>query len=239
MITRGTIVALAWPDTKVVKEGKWYDVPMAWMGFIKEGYYKAGHAAMLLIDHDTAEVHYFDYGRYHTPYQYGRVRDKETDPDIAVKQQAIIDNGEVMNIEALLHERYANKACHGDGRLTASVLKDVCFVKAYQKAKAMQHREAIPYGPFAYKGSTCSRLVVQVAYEATTDRLTRFLIRFPYTISATPRSNNKVLNDEAYYYEVVNGEIVKRKNKLYPLKHLFKKKTSIVSYPQRWVPGQI
>jgi len=28
MYNTGTIVALAWPDTKVIREGKWYDVPM-------------------------------------------------------------------------------------------------------------------------------------------------------------------------------------------------------------------
>ena len=45
-----TILALAWPDTKVTHEGKWYDYPMKWVGAIdKEGYYNAGHAALILI----------------------------------------------------------------------------------------------------------------------------------------------------------------------------------------------
>lgn len=240
MNTTGTIIALAWPDTKVVKEGKWYDIPMNWFGFLKDDYYTAGHAAFLLINHQTSEVHYFDYGRYHTPYQYGRVRDKETDPDIAVNRKAIIENGKILNLNELILDRYYNQACHGEGRLTAAVVKKVCFDRAYHKAKSMQEREAIPYGPFKVNGSTCSRLVVQVVMAATDNKLTKMLIRFPYTISATPRSNNKVLNDEEFYYEIIEGEVYKKKNTWYPLRRIFTKKPNrrSVTY-KKLVPNQV
>lgn len=223
MISNSTIIALAWPDTKVVKEGKWYDMPMKWFGILKNGYYKAGHAAFLLIDHQNGEVHYFDFGRYHTPYQYGRVRDKQTDPDINVKIRAQIVNGEITNLKEILFERYNNKACHGEGKLTAAVVKNICFNSAYQKVKELQAKEAIPYGPFTFNGSTCSRLVVQVVYEATKNKMTKFFIRLPYTISATPRSNKKVLNEHSHYYEVVNGRIETYKNSLFWLRQLTSK----------------
>ena len=220
-----SIIALAWPDTKVVKEGKWYDVPMQWLGFLKEGKYTAGHAAFLLINHQNNEIHYFDYGRYHTPYQCGRVRDKITDPDVAIKHTAIIENGEVINLEEVLIERYNNKVCHGDGRLTAVVVKNIDFTKAYTKVKEMQNREAIPYGPLRVNGSTCSRLVVQVVYEATNNWLTKLLIKVPYTVSATPRSNKKVLNDKPYYYEVNNGIVSSYKNNWFWLRKIAGTKT--------------
>lgn len=220
MFYNSSIIALAWPDTKVVREGKWYDVPMKWLGFVKEGYYTAGHAAFLLINHDNNEIHYFDYGRYHTPYQHGRVRDKITDPDIAMKHQAIFEKGQLINIKEILLERYGNKACHGDGRLTAVIVKNIDFQKAYNKAKELQNREAIPYGPFKLKGSTCSRIVVQVVYVSTNNWLTKLLIKVPYTVSATPRSNKKVLNDKAYYYEVNNGVVNTYKNNWFWLKRL-------------------
>lgn len=220
----GTIIALAWPDTKVVKEGKWYDYPMEWIGAIKNNYYNAGHAAFLLINNNTGETHYFDFGRYHTPLMHGRVRDKITDPDIALKHQAIIENRELINIEEILLERFNNKACHGDGRLTASIVKNINYNKAYDKVKEIQNREAIPYGPFKIKGSTCSRLVVQVVYAATNNWLTKLLIKIPYTVSATPRSNNKVLNDCSYFYEVVEGDIFVRKSKFYRFKKLINKR---------------
>jgi hypothetical protein len=229
-----TIVAIAWPDTKVVKEGKWYDLPMQWLGVIKNGYYTAGHAALMLVDHITGEVHYFDFGRYHTPHQYGRVRDKFTDPDVAVNLNAIIENGEIKNLEELLLERYSNKACHGDGKLTAALVNHIDFNKAYQKAKALQNREAIPYGPFTIKGSTCSRLVVQVVYEATNNLFTKLLIKLPYTVSATPRSNKKVLNDLPYYYEVENNQVFKYKNTWHPFKRLFS--PTEITYRKNQIP---
>ncbi len=235
MNSEATIVALAWPDTKVVHEGKWYDLPMKLLGFVKDGYYTAGHAAFLLINHKDGDVHYFDYGRYHTPYQHGRVRDKQTDPDVEVKMKAKIVNGEIKNLEEILLERYHNKACHGEGRLTAAIVKKICFNRAYQKAKEMQQREAIPYGPFVIKGSTCSRLVVQVVHSATNNKLTKFLIRFPYTVSATPRSNNKVLNDCAHYFQVKDGKLEKHKNSWYWFKKFSHTKSRTVPY-QKFIP---
>ena len=225
MYNEATIIALAWPDTKVVKEGKWYDVPMKWVGAIKNDYYRAGHAALLLVNHANGEIHYFDYGRYHTPLKHGRVRDKHTDPDVDVKHRALIDNGFITNIEEILLERYHNKACHGEGRLTAAIVKNIDFNKAYYKAKEMQNREAIPYGPFVPDGSTCSRLVTQVVCASTNNRLTRFMIKFPYTISATPRSNNKVLNDCSHYYEIIGGDIFLKKSKFFIFKWLLTSKT--------------
>lgn len=220
MNTSGTIIALAWPDTKVVQEGKWYDVPMRWVGALKEGYYKAGHAAFLLINNESGDVQYFDFGRYHTPMKYGRVRSKLTDPDIDIKHKAIIDNGVIINIEELLLNRYHTKACNGDGRLTASIVKNLDYDKAYNEVIRMQNREAIYYGPFEFRGTTCSRLVAKVVLKSTRDWLTQLLILVPYTISATPRSNTKVLNDCATYLEVNDGKIYKRKSKFFAFKRL-------------------
>jgi len=220
-----TILVLAWPDTKVTHEGKWYDYPMKWFGFIdKEGYYNAGHAAFILVNHSNGDAHYFDFGRYHTPIKHGRVRDKETDPDVEMSLKAIIENDEIKNINEILLERYNNKACHGTGRLTASIVRQIDFEKAYKKAKEMQAREAIKYGPFEPAGTTCSRLVVQVVLASTNNWLTKFLIRVPYTVSATPRSNNKVLNDCPFYYEVIDNKVYTKKSKFYPVKKIFVKK---------------
>lgn len=227
LYTNATIIALAWPDTKVTHEGKWYDYPMKWIGVIdKDGYYNAGHAAFILVNHSNGDAHYFDFGRYHTPIKHGRVRDKETDPDVEIPIKAIIEDGEIKNIEAILLERFNNKACHGTGRLTASLVHNINFEKAYKKAKEMQALEAIKYGPFVLRGTTCSRLVVQVVMASTNNWLTKFLIRVPYTVSATPRSNNKVLNDSSLYYEVIQNKIHLKKSKFYGLKKLLVKNTT-------------
>jgi len=224
MKNTGTIIVLAWPDTKVVCEGKWYDEPMRWVGAIKEGKYNAGHAAFLLIDNLTGNVQYFDFGRYHTPMKYGRVRSQYTDPDIEMKHKVIIQDGAITNLEEILVERYCNKSCHGDGRLTAAIVKNIDYVKALNKVLRMQAREAIYYGPFEFSGTTCSRLVAQTVLVSTSDWLTKLMIIFPYTVSSTPRSNTKLLNDCCHYYEVDNGVVTMKKSNFFWFKRIFKTK---------------
>lgn len=221
MNNSATIIVLAWPDTKVIHEGKWYDEPMRWVGAIKEGYYKAGHAAFLLINNSSGEIQYFDFGRYHTPMKHGRVRSKLTDPDIEMKHKALINDEVIINIEEILLDRFNNKACHGDGRMTASIVKNLDYESALTKVLEMQKREAIYYGPFEFNGTTCSRLVAQVVLASTKDWLTKLMVLLPYTISATPRSNNKVLNDCSHFYELEEGVITMKKSKFHNFKKVF------------------
>ena len=46
-----------------------------------------------------------DFGRYHTPDGYGRVRDAETDPDVGIPLLAKIKNNEILNIDTILKRR--------------------------------------------------------------------------------------------------------------------------------------
>jgi len=219
MNNKGTIIALAWPDTLVIKEGKWYDIPLKILGFLKNGYYKAGHAAMLLINHETKVVEYFDFGRYHTPKKMGRVRDKYTDPDVEIITKASIENDKIVNLEMLLKELSVKKSTHGEGRLIASEKLIKNFNKAFDKAKLIQEREAIPYGPFNINGTNCSRFVAKVSRSSDIGLLRKLLIKIPYTLSPTPFSNVKIINDYGYYYEVKNKIVTKKRNRLF----LFKK----------------
>ncbi|MBT6650195.1 MAG: hypothetical protein HOB54_02370, partial [Flavobacteriales bacterium] len=73
------IITLAWPEGMVKASGAWYDNILS-----QDGKYRVGHSALVLVNSTTNKVHYFDFGRYHTPEGYGRVRDIETDQDIAV-----------------------------------------------------------------------------------------------------------------------------------------------------------
>ena len=153
--------------------------------------------------------------------KYGRVRSKLTDPDIEIQHQAIIVDGKLTNLEEILIERYHNQACHGKGRLTTSIVKHIDYNKALAKVLKMQEREAIYYGPFEFKGTTCSRLVAQTVLASTSNWLTKLMVLLPYTVSATPRSNNKVLNDCSHYFEVVEGKVLMNKSQFYGFKKLF------------------
>lgn len=216
--TKGTIIPLAWPDTPVIKEGKWYDGIMKSLGFLKNGFYKAGHAALVLVNHETQEFHYFDFGRYQTPNKHGRVRDSFTDPDLILHTKPIIKNNKIENIKELLEELAALDATHGEGRLIASTIFVRNIEKAFEKAKQMQNREAIIYGPFNIGGTNCSRFVAQAAKESNLGWLKNILIRMPYTVTHTTITNVKIINDKRYYYELKEGEFTKRMNILYPLK---------------------
>ncbi len=215
--TKGTIIPLAWPDTPVIKEGKWYDGIMAFLGFLKNDFYKAGHAAVVLVDHDEEEFRYFDFGRYQTPNKQGRVRDRHTDPDLILHSKPIIKQGEIQNMEELMRELSELKATHGEGRLIASTLVVPNIDQAFKKAKNMQNREAIIYGPFNIGGTNCSRFVAQTAKASNIGFIKNLLIRIPYTITHTTITNVKIINDYRYYFELKNNQLTKRMNILYPL----------------------
>lgn len=221
MIKSGTIVPLAWPETPAVIEGKWYDHPMKWIGVVKDDKWPVGHAAMLIIDHSNGEVHYMDFGRYHTPYQQGRVRDKYTDPDVTVHTQAIIKGGQVTNFQEILHELSLNPATHGFGKLIAGSKFVSCFKTAFNKAKSMQNKGAIFYGPLKPGGTNCSRFVAQVSAAAHVGLKRKLLLKFPYTGSPSPISNVKIINDFGYYFQYNKGVLTKKNNRLYFFKKSF------------------
>jgi hypothetical protein len=219
MIKSGSIIPLAWPETPAVIEGKWYDHPMKWIGIVKDDKWPVGHAALLLVDHNNGEIHYMDFGRYHTPHQMGRVRDKYTEPDVTVNNIAKVNNKKIINIEEILHEISQNPATHGFGKLIAGVKHITCFKKAWNKAKSMQNRGAIFYGPLKPGGTNCSRFVAQVAATSDVGLLRKVLLKIPYTGSPSPFSNVKIINDYGHYFIYKKGVLKQNNNRLY----LFKK----------------
>lgn len=213
MSKKGAIIALAWPQTKVAQEGKWYDVPMCWFGFVKNGYYTVGHAAFVLVNFKTLEFKYYDFGRYHTPAKQGRVRTYDTDPELKLTTKAIVVNGKVKNIEELMTELQTKKACHGDGELWASAYYNINLEKAIQKAEQMQDKGAICYGPLHLKGTNCSRFVSQVTKASTTCNLMKLKLTLPYTISASPKFNIRIINHSIKYYVLDKPEDTVIENK--------------------------
>ena len=156
------IIALAWPEGMVSAAGAWYDSL-----FAKNGKYRVGHSAVVLIDRKSGKLQYFDFGRYHSPPNYGRVRDVETDNDVALNSIAKIKSNTISNLDEILLEIKNKNSCHGEGTLYASILNDVSFDKAYIYAKRTQQKGLIPYGPFVYSGTNCSRFVASVMRSAS------------------------------------------------------------------------
>lgn len=198
----GIAIALAWPETLCKKAGSWYDLPLKWMRINNANYYKVGHAAVVLIDKVSFECHYFDFGRYHSPFQHGRVRSAFTDHDLEIKTKAVINEyGELENFNLILSELFSNTSCHGSGKLHASFCQ-VNFEEAFNVANAMQMISPIPYGPFLPNGTNCSRFVNSVLRAGKPDWKIVLQLSFPKSVSPTPIGNVKVLAD----YRII-GEV--------------------------------
>lgn len=200
----GIAIALAWPETLCKQAGAWYDIPLKWLGLNKNRYYKVGHAAIVLVENETGNCHYFDFGRYHAPHQHGRVRGAYTDHDLEMKTKAVVFNGEIINYTKLLLELFSNESCHGSGTLHAGYCS-VNFEKAFAKAMQMQSNSPIPYGPFLPYGTNCSRFVNTILLSGKPSLLHRLVLTYPKTLSPTPIGNVKALNN--YYLLSSNKEL--------------------------------
>ena len=198
------IITLAWPEGMVIAPGSWYDKIAS-----TKGKYRVGHSALILINSETKKAYYFDFGRYHTPQGYGRVRDIETDPDVAVIDPEI-QNGEVANIEAILFQLSAMKATHGEGKMYASLIMQINFDNAFSAAKKIQQQGMLPYGPFTRKGSNCSRFVASVIKSAGTSFIKKLRFTYPFCISPSPKRNVCISNNHYYVVEDNNCVEVKK-----------------------------
>ncbi|GET24403.1 DUF6695 family protein [Prolixibacter sp. NT017] len=186
----GFAIAIAWPETWCKQSGAWYDGFINRIGISKHHYYKVGHAALVLIDDKTGKCNYFDFGRYHTPFQHGRVRSEMTDDGLKMKTVAKIsaDKEQILNFEEILTELQQNVECHGEGNIHASYSR-INFEKAFGKASQMQQISPIRYGPFRYKGSNCSRFVNTVLRAGNPDWKSAFKLNFLVPLTPTPMNN--------------------------------------------------
>ena len=201
------IIVLAWPEGMVAAAGAWYDKVLS-----TNGQYRVGHSALILVNTATNQLNYFDFGRYHSPFGFGRVRDLETDPDISLKSKPIISGNSIDNIMEILLEISNLKATHGHGTLYASILKNIDFNKAYEKAKEIQNMGLISYGPVVLTGTNCSRFVTTIMLASKPHWLTKLRLKLPFCLSPSPKRNISIANSS---YHVVNMKNYRQINKSY------------------------
>mgnify|MGYP003964711885 CR=1 FL=1 len=135
----GFAIVLAWPKTLCKQAGSWYDFPMHYLGISNKGYYNVGHSAVVLVDDTTQSCHYFDFGRYHAPHGYGRVRSAETDHDLRIELKAVYNNiqTDIINLNEVLSNNYKKRSSSDMARLfqaeqIAHVLSVVLFKQEIQ-----------------------------------------------------------------------------------------------------------
>lgn len=196
----GFAIALAWPETACKQAGAWYDPLLFTLGINKNGYYKVGHAAVLLISTQKQNIHYFDFGRYHAPHGYARVRSAKTDHDLRIKTKVNLseDSSEILNINEILSELYCNSSTHGDASIYGALTK-IDYDASLNYALDLQKREFLPYGPFQINGSNCSRFVSSVIKAGDPSLFTQLKLAFPLTISPTPMWNLWALSSNHSY----------------------------------------
>lgn len=201
---------MAWPEVMIQTPGGWYDSITYLLGFLQNGKYRAGHSAVLLLNAKNGKVFYFDYGRYHVPLGFGRVRDEKTDHELKINTVANCNNRGIKNIKAILLEIAKNKSNHGKGQMYASILSGVDFEKGYKYAKIMQKKGVIPYGPFIKSGTNCSRFVASVMQAAGPSLIKKLRLKYPFCISPSPKRNVGIANPTYYIVNKNNYEIIKR-----------------------------
>lgn len=216
----GFAIAIAWPETYCKQPGYWYDGLTNLLGISKNHYYKVGHAALVLINSETKKCHYFDFGRYHAPFQHGRVRSEITDHGLKINTIARISNDGMLleNFNQILTELQQNHECHGEGAMHASYCT-IDFKNSYQKAIELQEKSPIPYGPFRYNGSNCSRFVNTSILAGNPDLKNKLKLKYLNILTPTPLNNvnslqNKVIIPKLLYTKAFYPFPIKDKSKL-------------------------
>ena len=202
------IIVLAWPEGMTSSADSWYDY-----FFAKNGKYRVGHSALILVREKDKKCRFFDFGRYHTPKGQGRVRDIDTDPDLNIKTEAEIIENKIVNISEILQELYANRSTNGKGKMYASVIDKINFKKGYHFAKKLQKKGLINYGPFIYNGTNCSRFVSSVIRKSNPSIITQIRLKYPFCISPSPKRNISISNN--IYFIVSDSKIKKVKKTLF------------------------
>ena len=77
-------------------------------------------------------------------------------------------------------------------------------------ATRFQQKGLIPYGPFVYNGTNCSRFVASVMRSASSKFIKNARLKFPFCISPSPKRNVGIAN--ANFYKVKEN-IVKKINR--------------------------
>lgn len=210
MKNTGKIIPIAYPDTFVKYSSESVQNKLfPYVGLGKNGYIKAGHALLLLIENATGYIQYFDFGRYVTPPNTGRVRSEKTDAELHIPIQAIFSkDGKLTNLEEILLwlEAHPEKT-HGEGRMIASVCDEIDYQKALDYILNLQNQGSVPYITFSSTvGSNCSRLVTDTLIAACTNEKVVKKMKRNNRFTPSPLGNVKHAASECIY-KIFNNKI--------------------------------
>jgi len=211
----GIIIILSYPDT-VVRPAYWEPSSKIFplIGIGSKHAVQAGHAALLLIKKEISTINYFDFGRYITSYGNGRVRCKETDPDVSISVKARFKNKRLINLKEILLwiENHPEKT-HGDGRLVASIHNEINFKKAHHFIHQLITKKEIPYGAFIKKGTNCARFVTDTMIASSVNKKIGKQLKKSNLLTPSPIGNVIKGASTNEIYKVENQQITLYKNR--------------------------
>lgn len=211
----GIIIILSYPDT-IVRPAYWEPSSKIWplIGIGGKHAVQAGHAALLLIKKESSEINYYDFGRYITSYGNGRVRSKETDPELFIPLKAKFENKELTNLKEILLwlDKYPEKT-HGDGRLVATINNDINYKLASKFINNIIKSKEIPYGAFINNGSNCSRFVTDTLIASLTNKKIKLLLKKSNLFTPSPIGNVIIATSTNKIYQIENQKINLYKNR--------------------------
>lgn len=205
------IIPLAWPEAPVRTAGGPYDKILQMFKLYRNGYYKAGHAAFLLVNHETGDIDYFDFGRYISPDRNGRARSKETDPEVIFDVKAEIKDGDIVNYYEIVKAIGEHPQTHGEGTLYTGVQKGINHAKAIEFIKSIQKAPYTPYGPFVIGGTNCSRFVAQTIAKSIEKGGYKFI--YPWYFTPAPLGNIFYSSEKTLYKLEDSGNVTELKIK--------------------------
>ncbi|WP_046757142.1 DUF6695 family protein [Kordia jejudonensis] len=208
MSNTGTILTLAYPDTIVMTAEEWYSPYLRFIGIGTKKYVRAGHAALVLIDHKTGTLSYHDFGRYITREPHGRVRGKQRDRELDFPLKANLIDGKITNLDEILHFLATNpKLTHGDGKLLASICDRVNYEKATAHIAEMQRYGSIYYAAFKKGSCNCARFVTGTLIASLTDNRVRKALKKSTWFTPSTVGNVVLANTQTAIYEVTENGV--------------------------------
>lgn len=201
-------IIVAWPDATMRGDERWM-MFFKKIGLVKNLNFKVGHTAVILVDSQTKDLLYYDFGRYISPRGQGRARSVESDPRLRLDTKAEIDaNHKIRNLKEIIMELDSLRdVTQGVGRIFFSVARDVSLSLARQYADGLVRAGSSPYGAVARGNNNCSRFITRLLIKASKKYHVFHSVRYPETIKASPMSNvvNVRPDRRIYSYDEQSG----------------------------------
>jgi len=203
-----TAIVIAWPQC-TARADESLVIFLRKAGLVKNLNMRVGHAAICLINPQTCEVLYYDFGRYITPRGFGRARSKYSDPNLSLNVKAEFDQDRnLVNVEEIAAELDSkSKYTHGAGPLVFSVSKTINFTKAKSYADEMVMKGYFPYNGLYKSASNCARYVTETMKAANEEGTVGTKLKYPLTFRPTPLYNVVAAKTEDVVYSFEGGTL--------------------------------